>query len=91
MFLSASNGEEAAATSTFAQAFQLWDLFMFAFTILIAWGFFRLLKNDRDNKLGIGFSAIALLLFLFLDVMVVANWMGYLDEIQESLKFLRSW
>ncbi len=64
---------------------------MFAFTILIAWGFFRLLKNDRDNKLGIGFSAIALLLFLFLDVMVVANWMGFLDEIQESLSFLRSW
>jgi len=90
MFLSASNAEEAA-TSTFAQAFQLWDLFMFAFTILIAWGFFRLLKNDRTNKLGIGFSAIALLLFLFLDVMVVANWLGYLDEIQEGLKFLRSW
>lgn len=87
MFL-AANTETA---STFAQAFQLWDLFMFAFTILIAWGFFRLLKNDRDNKVGIGFSAVALLLFLFLDVMVVANWMGYLGNIQEALSFLRSW
>lgn len=86
MFFAASNGEEAVK-----QAFQYWDLFMFAFTILIAWGLYRLLKYDRDNKVGIGFSAVALLLFLFLDVMVVANWMGYLDEIQESLSFLRSW
>ena len=87
MFLAANK----EATSTFAQAFELWDLFMFGFTILIAWGLFRLLKNDRDNKVGIGFSAVALLLFLFLDVMVVANWMGYLGNIQEALSFLRSW
>lgn len=85
MYLAAST-EEAAV-----KVFQLWDLFMFGFTILIAWGLFRMLKYDRKNKLGIGFSAVALLLFLFLDVMVVANWMGYLDEIQEGLKFLRSW
>lgn len=87
MFLAANT----EATSTFAQAFELWDLFMFGFTILIAWGLFRLLKHDRDNKVGIGFSAVALLLFLFLDVMVVANWMGYLGNIQEALSFLRSW
>jgi hypothetical protein len=88
MYLAAANGE---AAGTFAQAFQLWDLFMFGFTILIAWGFIRLLRNDRTNKLGIGFSAVALLLFLFLDVLVVANWMGYLDEIQDAMSFLRSW
>lgn len=91
MFLAASNAENAATTSTFMQAFQVWDLFMFAFTILIALGFFRLLKYDRDNKVGIGFAAIALAIFLFLDVMVVANWIGYLDEIQEALSFMRSW
>jgi hypothetical protein len=84
MYFAASNGGETAV-----QTFHLWDLFMFAFTILIAWGLYRLWKYDRSNKLGIGFSAVALLIFLFLDVMVVANWLGYLDEIQESLKFLR--
>jgi hypothetical protein len=63
-----------ATTSNFAG----FDIFMIAFTVLIAIGLFRLLRAKPQNKFAIGFAGIALVVFLFADFLMVLNWMGKL-------------
>ena len=73
--------EEAEKTSNFAA----FDLFVIAFTILTAIGVFRLLKAQRKNKFAIAVGTICLLTFLLIDALVVINWMGKLQELQDKL------
>lgn len=70
MFL--AEGEAGATTSTFA----VFDLFILAFTVLIAWGIFRSLRAEQKNKFAIGFGVVALLVFLFMDVIAIKGWMA---------------
>lgn len=69
MFLS-----EAAATT-----FSGFDIFMVVFTVLIAIGLLRLLKIKPLNKFAVGFTAIALVVFLYSDYLMVLNWLGKLQ------------
>lgn len=54
------------------------DFFMLAFTVIIAIGFVRLLtQKPKKNKFAIGFAGVALLVFLFIDfVMIKEVWLG---------------
>lgn len=53
------------------------DWFMLAFTIIIAIGFVRLVSQKNKNKFAIGFAGVALLVFLFIDfVMIKESWLG---------------
>ena len=58
--------------------FDPWDIFMILFTLIIAFGVIRQLKQPKKNLFALGFGTIALLVFLFLDVMMIRNWMGLL-------------
>ncbi|WP_010278631.1 hypothetical protein [Paenibacillus senegalensis] len=69
MFLAA---ETEAATSTFS----VFDLFVLAITILIAIGFVRLLLAPKKNFFAIGFALVSLLVFLFMDFVMIKGWMG---------------
>lgn len=69
MFLAA---EAEAATSTFS----VFDLFVLAITILIAIAFVRLIVAPKKNLFAIGFAAVSLLVFLFMDVIMIKGWMG---------------
>lgn len=72
MFLAA---EEAAQSTSNINTF---DWFMLAFTILILIGFVRLLKaGPKKNVFAIGFTAVSLLLFLYIDyIMIFKIWMA---------------
>lgn len=51
------------------------DIFMIVFTVLIAAGLVRLLLHrPRKNVLAIGFSTVALLIFLVADYKMVSGW-----------------
>jgi len=65
---------EAAAKSTIDP----FDWFMLAFTVIIAIGFVRLmLARPRKNLFAIGFTAVSLALFLFIDyVMIFKVWLA---------------
>jgi hypothetical protein len=73
--------EDAAVKMTtgtfglFGITFDIFDLFIIAFTILIAIGVFRSITAKQKNKVAIGFGAIALLVFVFMDVVMVQNWL----------------
>lgn len=71
MFLAA--GEGAAATSNNFSGF---DIFMVLFTILIVVALVRLVSVQKKNLFAIGFAAICLLVFLFMDFWMVMNWFG---------------
>jgi hypothetical protein len=66
--------EEAAKTSTIDP----FDWFMLAFTVIIAIGFVRLIMaRPRKNLFAIGFTTVALILFLFIDyVMIFKVWLA---------------
>ncbi|TFE29074.1 hypothetical protein [Cohnella luojiensis] len=62
---------EAAVESTYTN----FDIFMVIFTVLIAIGLVRLLmQRPRKNVLAIGFSTVALLVFLIADYKMVSGW-----------------
>ncbi|GIP19146.1 hypothetical protein J40TS1_47880 [Paenibacillus montaniterrae] len=64
----------AEGTSTGIDPF---DWFMLAFTVIIAIGFVRLVTQKEKNKFAIGFAGVSLLLFLFIDfVMIKETWLG---------------
>jgi len=64
----------AEGTSTGIDPF---DWFMLAFTVIIAIGFVRLVKQEKKNKFAIGFALVALVMFLFIDfVMIKESWLG---------------
>jgi len=64
----------AEGTSTGIDPF---DWFMLAFTVIIAIGLVRLVKQEKKNMFAIGFAGVALLMFLFIDfVMIKESWLG---------------
>lgn len=70
MFWAAEAAEET--TSVFTG----FDVFVILFTIVIFIGIVRLVKAPKKNLFAIGFSTVALLVFLVMDVVMVLNWMG---------------
>ncbi|WP_325050470.1 hypothetical protein [Cohnella endophytica] len=63
------------ATEAVESTYSHFDIFMLVFTILIAAGLFRLLlQRPRKNVLAIGFSTVALLVFLAADYKMVSGW-----------------
>ncbi|MBD2868443.1 hypothetical protein [Paenibacillus arenilitoris] len=71
MFLAEEAAQAASKINTF-------DWFMLAFTILIAIGFVRLLgARPKRNLFAIGFTAVALILFLVIDyIMITKVWLA---------------
>ncbi|PZE19259.1 DUF2759 family protein [Paenibacillus xerothermodurans] len=67
---------EAAAQPT--TIFSGFDPFIILFTIIIAIGVVRLAKAPNKNLFAIGFSAVSLIVFLVMDVVMVLGWMGKL-------------
>lgn len=67
--------EEAAKSASTIDPF---DWFMLAFTVIIAIGFVRLLlARPKKNPFAIGFTVVALGLFLFIDyVMIFKVWLA---------------
>ncbi|MFK7694720.1 hypothetical protein [Paenibacillus sp. HJGM_3] len=65
--------EEAAKT---ASRFQTFDVFVILFTIVIAVALVRSVTAPIKNKLAIGFAAVALIVFLFMDVLMVKYWLS---------------
>jgi len=62
--------EEASKTS----AFDPFDPFILIFTVLIVIGLIRLLAAPKKNKLAIGFAGFSLVVFLFMDWIMVKGW-----------------
>lgn len=66
--------EEAAQATSNINTF---DWFMLAFTILLLIGFVRLVKERKKNIFAIGFTAVSLGLFLFIDyIMITQVWLA---------------
>ncbi|QJD85150.1 hypothetical protein [Cohnella herbarum] len=62
-------------TEVVESTYSHFDIFMIVFTILIAIGLVRLLmQRPRKNMLAIGFSTVALLIFLAADYKMVTGW-----------------
>ena len=72
MFL--AEGEHAASN------FHGFDVFMILFTVVIAAGVVRLLTAKEKNPFAIGFSVVALLVFLFTDAVMIWGWFGGLAK-----------
>jgi hypothetical protein len=70
---------EAAAATTSTSHFSGFDVFVLLFTLIIAIGVIRSIAAPVKNKFAIGWGAICLLVFLFLDVVMIMNWMGALN------------
>lgn len=75
--------EEAATQS--AGTFSGFDMFMIAFTVIIAWGLFRLVKSKERNLFALGFTTVCLLVFLVADFLMVLSWMGELRNFQDMI------
>lgn len=72
--------EEAHQVTTgtfdlFGITFDFFDLFIIAFTILIAMGVYRSLKAKEKNLVAIGFGGVSLLVFIIMDIIMVKNWL----------------
>jgi hypothetical protein len=67
--------EEVAAKTGGATGF---DVFMVLFTLLIGYALYRAVKAPQKNMIAIGFGTVCLLIFLFMDVLMVMNWFGVL-------------
>ncbi|WJH36331.1 DUF2759 family protein [Paenibacillus aurantius] len=74
MFYWAEDAPAAAAEA--ASTFDVFDLFIIVFTILIAWGVFRSLTARQKNKFAIGFGIVSLVVFLFMDLIMIQHWMS---------------
>lgn len=66
---------------TFQENFHGFDIFMILFTIVIVWGMLREVKRKPLNWFALGFGGVTLLIFAFLDVMMVLNWFGVMPQI----------
>ncbi len=65
--------EEAAKT---ASTFTWFDPFVLLITIIIAIGVLRQLAAPKKNLFAIGFGVVALLVFGFMDFIMIKGWMG---------------
>lgn len=75
----------AEADKATAGTFAFFDLFMLVFTAIIAISLFRLSKAKQKNKFALGFTSIALLVFLAVDGLMVLSWMGQLRGFQDMI------
>jgi hypothetical protein len=62
--------ETAAKTSNFTG----FDPFVIIFTILIALGLYRIIRSPRRTPFAIAFASVSLLVFLFMDVVMISGW-----------------
>ncbi|URN96146.1 MAG: DUF2759 family protein [Candidatus Pristimantibacillus lignocellulolyticus] len=69
MFLAA----EATEAATKAINIDPFDWFMLAFTIVIAIGFVRLVKEKKKNIFAIGFATVSLAVFVVIDVIMISQ------------------
>jgi len=69
MFLAAEATEVVAKASPIDP----FDWFMLAFTIVIAIGFVRLIREKQKNKFAIGFAFVSLAVFLVIDVIMISQ------------------
>jgi hypothetical protein len=79
MLLAENAVAQKMATGTFdlfGITFDIFDLFVIAFTILIAIGVFRSLKAEQKNLVAIGFGGVSLLVFVIMDIIMVSNWIN---------------
>ncbi|NDI36478.1 hypothetical protein [Chengkuizengella sediminis] len=58
--------------------FSYFDLIMILFSVVIAIGFVRLVLAREKNLFAIGFALVCLGVFVFMDVLIVLAWTGYL-------------
>lgn len=64
-----------AAESSSGSLFAPFDIFMILFTVLIVIGLARLLMvRSNKNWFAVGFSTLALVVFLIADVKMVSGW-----------------
>lgn len=54
--------------------FNMFDIFMILFTVLILIGVFRLVKAREKNLFAIGFGIVSLLVFLASDYAMIKAW-----------------
>jgi uncharacterized membrane protein (UPF0182 family) len=76
--LIAEAATEKLTTGTFGLfgiTFDIFDLFVIAFTILIAIGVYRSITAKQKNMVAIGFGGVSLLVFVIMDVIMVKNWL----------------
>jgi len=71
---STTTPESTLTFHLFGLVISVFDLFVLAFTILIALGVVRSLMAQHKNLFAIGFGGIALIIFIYMDVIMIANW-----------------
>ncbi|MDQ0902909.1 MULTISPECIES: DUF2759 family protein [unclassified Paenibacillus] len=62
--------EAAATTSTYTS----FDIYVLIFTVIIAIAFIRELINPRRNVFALGFAGVSLLVFGFMDYIMITGW-----------------
>lgn len=78
-----AEGAEVAVTST--SVFTGFDIFMIAFTIILAIAVYRLAKQKQRNLFALGFASFCFLAFLGMDFLMVLHWTGHLRGFQDML------
>ncbi|MDF2649276.1 MAG: hypothetical protein K0Q73_5081 [Paenibacillus sp.] len=63
---------EAAATTT--STYTSFDIYVLIFTVIIAIAFIRELINPRRNVFALGFAGVSLLVFGFMDYIMITGW-----------------
>ncbi|MDD9271841.1 hypothetical protein ACFPES_32910 [Paenibacillus sp. GCM10023248] len=62
---------EAAATTSTYTAF---DIYVLIFTVIIALGVIRQVVSPKRNLFALGFGTVALLVFIFMDYVMISGW-----------------
>ncbi|NQX61878.1 MULTISPECIES: hypothetical protein [Paenibacillus] len=63
---------EAAEAST--STYTSFDIYVLIFTVIIAIAVIRQLINPKRNLFALGFGTVSLLVFLFMDVIMIKGW-----------------
>ncbi|TVX89418.1 hypothetical protein [Paenibacillus agilis] len=57
-------------------AFDWFDVFMVAFTLILLWALIRQVKQRPRNLFALGFAAVSLLTFILADIVMVYGYLG---------------
>ena len=68
-----------------ASVFTGFDIFMIAFTIILAIAVYRLAKQKQRNLFALGFTSFCFVTFLGIDFLMVLHWTGQLRKFQDML------
>jgi hypothetical protein len=63
-----------AATTASTSTYTSFDIYVLIFTVVIAIAVIRQLINPRRNLFALGFGTVSLLVFLFMDVIMIKGW-----------------